>query len=102
MIERAGYRVVEAAGASEAILLLEQREDICCIFTDVDMPGSMDGLALAHTVRDRWPPIRIVVTSGLQYPTTADLPAGSVFVPKPYSSTTVLFALGMHAREIQL
>ena len=63
-IETDGFEVVEANNADEAIAILEQRNDISLIFTDIDMPGSMDGLKLAHFVKDRWPPIKIIATSG--------------------------------------
>ena len=67
MIEAAGYTVVEAANADEAVLILSQRMDIRIVFTDIDMPGSMDGLKLAAMVRDRWPPIELIVTSGVHH-----------------------------------
>ena len=67
-IEAAGFKVYEAHNADEAIRLLEANPDIELIFTDVDMPGSMDGVKLAHYVRKRWPPVKIIVTSG--YPST--------------------------------
>ena len=63
-VEEAGFDVIEAANADEAIAILESRQDIRVVFTDIHMPGSMDGLKLAHAVRDRWPPIKIIVTSG--------------------------------------
>ena len=63
-IEDAGFEVIEAANADEAIRILENRSDIRVVFTDIHMPGSIDGLKLAHAVRDRWPPIKIIVTSG--------------------------------------
>jgi CheY-like chemotaxis protein len=65
MIGAAGFDVVEAGNADEAIAILERRFDISVVFTDVQMPGSMDGLKLAAAVRGRWPPIKIVATSGL-------------------------------------
>ena len=64
MIEEAGFDVLEAANADEAIPILETRSDINVIFTDINMPGSMDGLKLAHAVKGRWPPIKIIATSG--------------------------------------
>lgn len=64
MIRAADFDVVEAAHADEAILILEDRPDITVVFTDVQMPGSMDGLKLAAAIRGRWPPIKIVATSG--------------------------------------
>ena len=90
MIEEAGFEVLEAANADEAIAILEARSDIQVIFTDIDMPGgSMDGLKLAHAVRGRWPPIRIVTTSGHFAVTQDQLPAGGTFIPKPYDFQTV-------------
>ena len=65
MIKAAGFDVVEAANADEAIEILESRRDITVVFTDIQMPGSMDGLKLARAVRGRWPPIKIVATSGM-------------------------------------
>lgn len=85
MIEDAGFDVVEAANADEAIAILEARPDIHIVFTDIQMPGSMDGLKLAAFVRHRWPPIKIVATSGNYVRRDGDLPADSVFLPKPYS-----------------
>ena len=63
-VETAGFDVLEAGDADEAIAILTARNDVSLIFTDVHMPGSMDGLKLAHFVRDRWPPVKIVATSG--------------------------------------
>ena len=83
-IEEAGFEVIEAANADEAIRILESRRDIRVVFTDVHMPGSMDGLKLAHAVRDRWPPIKIIVTSGRERVAVQDLPAGGRFFAKPY------------------
>ena len=64
MIAAAGFEVIEAANADQAIEVLEARRDITVVFTDIQMPGSMDGLKLARAVRGRWPPIKIVATSG--------------------------------------
>ena len=85
MITEAGYDVVVAANADEAIAILEARPDIHVIFTDIRMPGSMDGLKLAHFVRGRWPPIKIIATSGHHKFQDGDLPEGGLFLPKPYS-----------------
>ena len=84
MIAAAGFAVVEAANADEAIEILEARRDITIVFTDVQMPGSMDGLKLARAVRGRWPPIKIVATSGLVDVGEKDLPEGGRFLAKPY------------------
>ena len=66
-----------------------QRNDIGVIFTDIDMPGSMDGLKLAHFVKGRWPPIKIIATSGHAKITENDLPEGVRFMPKPYNPTEI-------------
>jgi CheY-like chemotaxis protein len=84
MIEEAGYDVVEASNANEAIAILQTRTDIRIVFTDVEMPGSMDGLKLARYIRKRWPPIQLIVTSGLYHIDDADLPLRGKFIPKPY------------------
>ena len=93
MIEDAGFEVLEAASADEAIAILESRLDITVVFTDIQMPGSMNGLKLATVVRDRWPPIQIVATSGLVDVRTGDLPDGGRFLPKPYSPAQIIGTL---------
>ena len=89
MVAAAGFQVVEAANADEAIEILEARRDITVVFTDIQMPGSMDGLKLARAVRGRWPPIKIVTTSGHRIIEEADLPEGGRFLPKPYSPVEI-------------
>jgi CheY-like chemotaxis protein len=89
MITAAGFEVVEASNADEAIEILEGRRDITIVFTDIQMPGSMDGLKLARAVRGRWPPIKIVATSGHLTVGETDLPEGGRFLPKPYSPVQV-------------
>ena len=75
-------------------LLLLEKHDIRCIFTDIDMPGSMDGLKLAAAVRHRWPPIDIIIiTTGKSKPEPREMPAGSVFLPKPYRVAAVIEAV---------
>jgi CheY-like chemotaxis protein len=93
MIADAGFDVVEAASADEAILLLEVRLDITVVFTDIQMPGSMDGLKLAAAIRGRWPPIKIVATSGLVDVRQDDLPEGGRFLSKPYSPEQIVRTL---------
>jgi two-component system, response regulator PdtaR len=85
LIEDAGFVALQAANADEAIVILERRVDIALIFTDVDMPGTMDGLKLAHAVRRRWPPIKIVIVSGKTRLSEAELPSDARFFSKPYS-----------------
>jgi CheY-like chemotaxis protein len=84
LIEDAGFLVYEAGSADEAIRMLDLHAEIRLVFTDINMPGSMDGLKLAHYVRGRWPPVKIIVTSGRSPVRDEDLPAGAVFVGKPY------------------
>jgi CheY-like chemotaxis protein len=91
--EDAGFDVVEAATADEAIAELERRTDIRVVFTDVQMPGSIDGLRLAHVVRTRWPPIQIIATSGRLRLRDDDLPAGSRYLAKPYAVDELAIAL---------
>ena len=86
MIAAVGFEVVEAANADQAIDILESRRDITVVFTDIQMPGSMDGLKLARAVRGRWPPIKIIATSGHLHIGESDLPEGGRFLPKPYSA----------------
>lgn len=92
-IEQAGFDVIEAANADEAIRILESRRDIRVVFTDIHMPGSMDGLKLARAVRDRWPPIKIIVTSGREQIAAQDLPEGGRFFAKPYDPVEIREAL---------
>jgi CheY-like chemotaxis protein len=93
MIEGAGFETVEAGNAEEAIKILERRSDIRVVFTDVQMPGSMDGLKLAAAVKGRWPPIQIIATSGRCFIREGDLPEGALFLPKPYTSERISILL---------
>jgi CheY-like chemotaxis protein len=83
-LKAAGYRTREAGCAAEAIEMLEQDPDITVVFTDIQMPGSMDGLALYRYVRERWPPTSIVICSGNRRPAQDDLPIGADFIAKPF------------------
>jgi two-component system, response regulator PdtaR len=85
MMEEFGFDVLEACNSEEAIRVLEGHLDISVIFTDIDMPGSMNGLKLAQAVSGRWPPIKIIVTSGQFKIVEGDLPDGGSFLPKPYT-----------------
>src|SRR3981189_3210682 len=73
MVEDAGFTSVEAVDADEAVAILESRSDIALLFTDIQMPGSMDGLKLAHAVYKRWPPIKIILVSGQLKLATIDI-----------------------------
>ena len=83
LVEDAGFEAVVAGDADQAIAILMRRLDIRVVFTDIDMPGSMDGLKLAAAIRDRWPPIEIIVTSDQVRPADIDIPARGVLLAKP-------------------
>jgi CheY-like chemotaxis protein len=93
IVEEAGFEAIGAANADQAIRILESRTDIRAVFTDVQMPGSIDGLKLARLVRDRWPPVALIVTSGLVKVSKEDLPGGVHFVGKPYQPAEIGTAL---------
>jgi two-component system, response regulator PdtaR len=93
LAEDAGFETVEASSADEAIAVLEARKDIRIVFTDINMPGSMDGLKLAHAIRTRWPPIELVLTSGDFEVDEDDLSERGRFLPKPYRDADVIHAL---------
>lgn len=88
-LEEQGFSVLEAANADEAIAILSNNTMVQILFTDIDMPGEMDGIRLAEAVRDRWPPVTIVITSGHKRPLLSDLPAGVQFFSKPYNPDTI-------------
>ena len=90
MIAGDEFDVIEAANADEAIAILEARLDVTVVFTDIQMPGSMDGLKLAAAIRDRWPPIKLIATSGRVALDRDDLPDGGRFLRKPYSPVQIL------------
>ena len=90
MIEDAGFAVIDVGSASAAIAVLERRPDIRIVFTDIDMPGGLDGIALAACIRDRWPPIKIIITSEKPWPTGVTLPTDAIFFSKPYRQDRVI------------
>jgi two-component system, response regulator PdtaR len=93
VVDHAGFEAAEASDAHEAIRILESRPDIRLVFTDVGMPGTMDGIALAHYIRRRWPPVKLIVASGKAIISESHLPAGSRFFPKPYNADTIVGAI---------
>ncbi len=93
IVEEAGFRAISAPDADEAIRILEARNDIRAVFTDIQMPGSIDGLRLARVVRSRWPPVALIVTSGRGDFASADLPPGARYLGKPYQPDQVGAAL---------
>jgi CheY-like chemotaxis protein len=90
MVEDAGFTSVEAVNADEAVAILESRSDVALLLTDIQMPGSMDGLKLAHAVHERWPPIRIILVSGQLRLASIDIPADSRFFGKPLEAKEMI------------
>lgn len=90
LLEQAGLMVVEAANANEAIRLLERDPEIRVVVTDVDMPGSMDGVKLSHAIRKRWPPVQLIVISGKAGVSENDLPPGAMFFSKPFPEAVLV------------
>ncbi|WP_262266516.1 response regulator [Microvirga yunnanensis] len=90
-LEEAGFQVLEAANADVALAVLEARSDeVQVLFTDVDMPGSMDGLALAEQVYRRWPHVLLLISSGYARPDPDEIPDHGRFMPKPYGAATLV------------
>lgn len=89
----ASFKVFETSSAAEAIQALEVRSDIHAVLTDIEMPGEMNGLALAATIRERWPCIAVLVTSGREHLSAAELADGARFIPKPYAPSDLLIAI---------
>lgn len=93
LVRSAGYEALEASNADEAIHVLESRDDIDLVFTDVQMPGTMDGIKLSHYIRDRWPPVKLIVASGAAILEESMLPGGSRFFSKPYDEVSITEAM---------
>src|SRR5437588_8727148 len=90
MVEDAGYTSIESVDGDEAFAILESRSDIALLLTDIQMPGSIDGLELAHAVHKRWPPIKIIVVSGKLSLRDIDIPADSRFFQKPLAAAAMI------------
>ena len=90
MVEDAGYTSVEAVDADQAVAILEARSDVALMLTDIQMPGSMDGLNLAHTVHRRWPPIKIILVSGQLQLANIEIPLDSRFFGKPLEAAEMI------------
>jgi len=90
MVEDAGYTSIEAVDADQAVAILEARSDVALMLTDIQMPGSMDGLKLAHAVHRRWPPIKIMLVSGQLKLANTDIPLDSRFFGKPLDAAEMI------------
>jgi CheY-like chemotaxis protein len=93
IVEDAGFSPVQAVNADQALSILESRSDISLLFTDIQMPGTMDGLKLAHAVHNRWPAIKIILVSGQVNPSDAERPPDSRFFGKPLSDDQMIAEL---------
>lgn len=93
ILELGGYRVIEAANAAEALQHLEGETEVMVLFTDVNMPGTPDGLGLAKVVSTRWPQVKILVASGNVRPQAGELPESGLFLSKPYRAEDLLAIL---------
>jgi two-component system, response regulator PdtaR len=96
----AGYEALDARNADEAIRILEERPDIDLVFTDVQMPGTMDGIKLANFIRGRWPPVKILVASGNAIIEESSLPSGSRFFSKPYDDHAITDAMAKLLEDV--
>ncbi len=95
-LEAHGFVAIEAANANVALGHLNTRPDITHLFSDIDLPGGMDGLQLAELVRKRWPQVAILLTSGHMLPGTVPVPEGAVFLPKPYRLADLRASISGH------
>lgn len=101
IVREAGFVAYEARNADEAIRMMEQHSKIRILFSDIEMPGSIDGLKLARAVHDRWPPVHIILVSGRIKVRASDMPDHSVFFSKPYDPTDILRTLSRFGGRIE-
>jgi two-component system, response regulator PdtaR len=90
VLEEEGFAVAEATNAENALRVLENRRDVNLVFTDIQLPGDLDGMGLVRRVHERWPKIQLVITSGRKRPTPAEMPNDGRFIAKPYSAQDLL------------
>jgi CheY-like chemotaxis protein len=93
ILEDAGFATIDASNADGALKILELRDNIRAVFTDINMPGTLDGLRLARAVRGRWPPIHLILTSGLMSPNEDEFPADGRFIRKPCQAARLIATL---------
>src|SRR5262245_7332821 len=89
-LKEGGFTVLESSNATQALAVLESRNDVRAVVLDVVMPGDMDGIALAHRIYARWPHIGLLICSGKETPRTRQLPPGAGFLPKPYFGPSIV------------
>ena len=98
IVDQAGFDAVEAMDADDAVRILENRLDIRIVLTDIDMPGGRDGMKMAASIRSRWPPIELIITSSQRNPKLDDIPARGVFFSKPYDSNEIIEVMRRFAK----
>ena len=84
-LSAAGYHVIEAANASEALAILEARCDVSCVVSDIVMPGDINGIALSWEMRSRWPGIPTILSSGKALPSPSNIPDSTIMLQKPFA-----------------
>ena len=98
-LEEAGFEVIQAANADEALQAMNSRPDVRVLFTDVQMPGQLDGMGLAREIHEQWPTVLVLITSGNSRPAKADIPNNGHFLAKPYRSEDVISEIAALGRE---
>ena len=93
ILQQAGYEVFSATSADEAAELLDDHEDVQLLVTDINLPGTVDGLKLAAAVKARRPEMNIIITTGYSAPKDEEIPQGSLFLPKPYNAQKMIEAV---------
>lgn len=101
MVEEAGFEPVEATSAADAIRILETRTDITVVYMDLDMPRGLNGIEIAAAIRDRWPPIEIILTAAFLTRADIDLPARAEFYPKPIQHDQMIGAMRRMTRQLE-
>lgn len=92
-VSNTGFATLQAATGDEALTILSERNDVDVVFTDVNMPGKVDGLALSRHIAERWPKIGVIITSGMVRPSSSDLSPGTLFFPKPYDFKNLIASI---------
>ena len=91
LLQEAGFETLEAPNANAALEILKERwQDVRLLFTDVQMPGEIDGIGLAEEVHKCWPDVLLLVTSGGVQVQEDELPDHGKFMPKPYRASTLI------------
>ena len=93
MVENAGFAAISADNAAQAIVILENRTDVRIVISDIDMPQGINGLKLAALIRNRWPPIELILVSGHTHPEAHELPERTLFFAKPYRPEEIVAAM---------